>query len=88
MILLSLSSKYHAEVQAECLGVADVQVAVRLRREAGDDLAVVFARGDVRGDDLADEVQSGCRIFVFFGHDCIFLMRTYCMLAKDIPTDK
>ena len=46
-----------AEVEADGLGVADVQVAVRLRREARDDAAAVRARGDVSGDDLANEVE-------------------------------
>ena len=44
-----------AEVEADRLGVADVQVAVRLGREARDDLGVATG-GDVGGDDLADEV--------------------------------
>ncbi len=46
-----------AEVEADGLGVADVQVAVRFGREAGDHLAGVDAAGHVGGDDLADEVE-------------------------------
>src|SRR5699024_8875378 len=44
-----------AEVQADRLGVADVQVAVGFGREAGAD-GVVLAAGQVVADDLADEV--------------------------------
>jgi hypothetical protein len=49
------NSRAIAEVQADRLGVADVQVAVRLGREARDDGANAPA-ATVRGDDLADEV--------------------------------
>ena len=45
-----------AEVQADALGVADVQVAVGLRREPGDDLRNAAGR-EVGGDDVADEVE-------------------------------
>ena len=44
-----------AEVQADGLGVADVEVAVGLGREAGDD-ALDPAGGQVLLDDLAQEV--------------------------------
>ena len=43
------------EVEADRLRMADVQVAVRLRREARDDRRMASA-ADIRGDDLADEV--------------------------------
>ena len=46
-----------AEVEADGLGVADVEVAVGLRREAGDD-ARRRALAQVGGDDLADEVAA------------------------------
>ena len=46
-----------AEVQADGLGMADVQVAVGLGREAGDD-AVVAPFAQVGGDDVADEVAA------------------------------
>ena len=45
-----------AEVEADGLGVADVEVAVGLRRKAGHHPAVL-ARGQVVGDDLADKIQ-------------------------------
>src|SRR5205085_714501 len=47
-----------AEVEADRLRVAEMQVAVRLGREAGDDL-LHPARSEVRLDDLADEVARG-----------------------------
>ena len=43
------------EIQADRLGVAEVQVAVRLRRETRDDLGVLTGRA-VGVDDLLDEV--------------------------------
>ena len=46
-----------AEVEADRLGVADVQVAVRLRREARVDAAAEPAGAVVLLDDLLDEVQ-------------------------------
>jgi len=46
-----------AEVQADRLGVADVEVAVGLRRESRDD-ARVPASAQVRGDDVTDEVRA------------------------------
>ncbi len=49
------NSSGDAEVEADRLGVADVQVAVRLGREARDD-AVAPAGPQVGGDDVADEV--------------------------------
>ena len=48
----------HAEVEADRLGVTDVQIAVRLRRKAGDDAAVMLARAQVVLDDLADEIRA------------------------------
>src|SRR5690606_13090261 len=47
-----------AEVQADRLGVADVQVAVGFGRETGAD-GVVLAAGQVVADDLPDEVGPG-----------------------------
>ena len=50
----------HAEVEADRLGVADMQIAVRLGRKAGDDL--LDAAGiEVGLDDVADEVAPGLR---------------------------
>ncbi len=46
----------HAEIEADALGVADVQVAVGLGREARGDAAAVAAGGAVLDHDLADEV--------------------------------
>ena len=46
-----------AEVEADRLGVADVQIAVGLRRKARDD-GIVAAGRAVRAHDVADEVRS------------------------------
>src|SRR5436309_10805966 len=48
-----------AEVQADRLGVADVEVAVGLRGETGDDPPAVPAGGAVAFHLLADEISSG-----------------------------
>ncbi|MNK85884.1 hypothetical protein D3C87_1057810 [compost metagenome] len=48
----------NAEVQADRLGMADVQVTVRLRRKAGDD-GLVLAGAQVILDDLTDEIEVG-----------------------------
>ena len=53
-----------AEVEADGLGVADVQVAVRLGRKAGVDLRILLL-GDVRGDDVADEIGRRDRLRLF-----------------------
>ena len=47
-----------AEVQADRLGVADVQVAVGFRGEPGLDPAAVLSRRHVVGDDLAEEIEA------------------------------
>ena len=48
-----------AEVQADALGVADVQIAVRLGRKPRVHAAAVLAGGAVGVDDLLDEVARG-----------------------------
>ena len=45
-----------AEIQVDRLGVADVQIAVRLRRKARVHAAAVFVGLQIVEDDLADEV--------------------------------
>src|SRR5690606_9789016 len=45
-----------AKIQTDRLGVADVEVAVGLRRETGGDPAAVATGGHVLLDDLAKEV--------------------------------
>src|SRR4051812_13508684 len=47
-----------AEVEADRLGMAEMQVSVRLRRKARDDF-LVPARRQVGLDDLADEIARG-----------------------------
>ena len=44
-----------AEIEADRLGVADMQIAVRLRREAGDD-GLVPAGRKIGANDVADEI--------------------------------
>ena len=44
-----------AKIQADRLGVTDVQIAVRLRREAGNDFFMP-AGGQVGANDFADEI--------------------------------
>ena len=46
-----------AEIEADRLGVADVQIAVRLRRKPGDDLGIASAR-EVALDDVANEIAT------------------------------
>ena len=48
----------HAEVEADRLGVTDVEIAVGLGRKAGDDTAIVLARAEVVLDDVADEIRT------------------------------
>ena len=67
-VAAALEFEGEAEVQADRLRVADVQVAVGLRREAGGD-GRVLTRGQVGVDDLLDEVAVGRRRRGFGGHD-------------------
>ena len=50
------------EVETECFGVANVQVAVWFWRESGNHSFVLTAR-DIFGDDFADEIE----FFFFLG---------------------
>jgi hypothetical protein len=52
-----------AEIQADSLGVADVEIAVGLRREAGHHAPIVLAGGYIIGYTLADEIK---RRSIFF----------------------
>ena len=52
-----------AEVQADGFGVADVQIAVRLRREPRVDTSAVLIGFQVFEDDLANEIRTGRRGF-------------------------
>ena len=45
-----------AEIEANGFRMTDVEVSVRLRREAGDDAAVVLSGGPIRRHDVANEV--------------------------------
>ena len=44
-----------AEIERDRLGVADMEIAVRLRRKAGDHL-LDAPGGEVSGDNIADEI--------------------------------
>ena len=56
-----------AEIQCNRLGVADVQIAIRFRRKSGHDPAVLV-RGEVRLNDVADEIASRLCRYRFCGH--------------------
>jgi hypothetical protein len=56
-IAVAAEGERDAEVQADRLGMADVQVAVGLRREPRDH-GLVTARLQVRAHDVADEVRA------------------------------
>ena len=53
---LAVEELGHAEVNEDGLRVADVDVAVRFRRETGHDLAAGLAVGDVLLDPLAEKM--------------------------------
>ena len=57
------------KVEADRLGVADMQIAVGFRREPGDDFRVALL-GDMLGDDVADEVarRRNAAVLVLKGH--------------------
>ena len=55
-VALAAELRGHAEVQADGLGVADVQIAVGLRRKARVDAPAVLVGFEVVDDDVADEI--------------------------------
>ena len=59
-----------AEVEADALGVADVEVAVGLRGEAGVDAATILAGFEVGEDCIANEIRTGRG---GIGHFCLKL---------------
>src|SRR5690606_28953463 len=78
-----------AEVQADRLGMADVQVAVRLRREPGHRRRVPPG-GDVGTDDLADEVLAtglGHRFLFVVAHPSILTL-CWAYVANPRPPAK
>src|SRR5665647_1133197 len=73
----------NTEIQADRLGMADMEVAVRLGRKAGDDL--LDASGiEVGPDDIADEVAAGLvrrqnvTCFIVLRHASSTLRSTLC----------
>jgi len=61
LVLLS-----QAEVQAYGLGMPDVKITVRFRRESGVHAAVVFLAANVLLYDGADEIKGGLIFSVFW----------------------
>jgi hypothetical protein len=55
-----------AEVQADGFGVANVQIAVGLRRKAGLHSSAVFVGLQILQNDVADEVGWACGRLVWF----------------------
>src|SRR5712692_3954579 len=51
------------EIEKDGLGVANVQIAVRLWGKAGNHPAAVFVLPSVFGDDVTDKVRGGRRIW-------------------------
>ena len=64
----------NTEIEADRLGVPDMEIAVRLRRESGDDRLAPAGR-EIGANDVADEILPGfsCRWFRD-GHDVIASM--------------
>src|ERR1700687_2964777 len=76
-----------AEIERDRLGVADVQIAVRLRRESGHDPAVLFGV-EIGLDDVAHEIAARlwrrrfCRHLMFpWG-----FKRTFCQIRRVQPS--
>ena len=66
-----------SEVDADTLGMADMQVAVRLGRETG--LYALFALGDRLFDDLFEEVQRLLPAFVGFACHIKYVRINFCV---------
>ncbi len=62
-----------AEIQADRLGMADMQVAVRFRRKPRDDQAMLFGV-EVGLDDIADEIAACLGSRWFYGGHAGFLV--------------
>jgi hypothetical protein len=72
------------EIQTDRLGMADVQVAVRLRRKAGDD-GRVPAGIQVRLDDVADEVLPGLALDLFVCAHARILLPLHAGRSRPVP---
>ena len=66
---VALSAKFagQAEIQADGLGVTDVQVTVGFGRKTGDDLALALSGGPVGVDDLPDKMAGRSIVGVRLG---------------------
>jgi hypothetical protein len=69
-----------AEIQAYGLGMADVEVAVGLRRKPGDDLAMAPG-GEVGLDDVANEIATGFHGGFGCGH-CVLSSFDQCSASR------
>ena len=77
-----------AEIERDRLGVADMQIAVRLRREPGHDLPVL-ARGEIGLDDVADEVAPClCRRRFCCRHSHVLTGKSAALLPNSQPRAK
>src|SRR5262249_52039872 len=77
-----------AEIERDRLGMADMQVAVRLRREPGYDL-LVFAGGEIGLHDVADEVAPClCGCWFCRGHSLVLsrIQRSFCPIRSGPPS--
>src|SRR5882757_3365936 len=76
-----------AEIQRDRLGMADVQIAVRLRRKSGHDPAVFVGR-EVGLDDVANEVAPRLRRHRFCRHPRFLsgFKRTFCQIRTLPPS--
>ena len=66
-----------AEVEADRLGMADMQIAVRFGRKAGDDFPAVLIAAQILRHDFADEIQRGV-VFGIFRHFYLSTPEKYC----------
>ena len=70
-----------AEIQADRLGVTDVQIAVRLRRKPGD-RGLVLARLQVGAHDVADEILSRFAYFRFRNRHSVHWSNLGCCIRR------
>ena len=76
-----------AEIERDRLGVADMQIAVRLRRKARHDPAVLF-RVEIGLDDIADEIAA-CLCSLPVLPSFLFPVRgqpTFCQISPTEPS--
>ena len=74
-----------AEIERDRLGVADMQIAVRLRRKPGDD-PPVLAGVEIGLDDVADEVAPCLCRYRFSAHSGFLLLAPFCQIRFPPPS--